>query len=157
MSDCFNSQQSCHHFLTYKMCLLVSVAHRHTCQQDVSVCHGRWLSVNNKADISANKEGENWKYYVLVLALNWGPPFGTTWWSRWSRSTLSAGWDPSWWGVKRSAGLCIVAVWLVHLKTQRLFLYVHLKQTALLLWWWISWYQQHLYKHSAVKGTTANV
>lgn len=56
------------------MCTLVNVVHHHTCQRDVSVHHGRWLSVNDKADISADKEAGNWKYYVfaLVLALEWG-------------------------------------------------------------------------------------
>lgn len=48
------------------MCTLVSFGHHHSCQRAVSAHHGRWLGVNNKADISANKEAGNCKYYVSV-------------------------------------------------------------------------------------------
>ena len=51
-----------------------------TCQRDVSVPRGRWLIVNNKADISANKEAENRKYYVFVGASRVDPEVDAAIW-----------------------------------------------------------------------------
>lgn len=40
--------------------------------------HATRPSVNNKADVSANKEAENWKHYVFVGGSRVDPEVGTT-------------------------------------------------------------------------------
>lgn len=137
--------------LAYKTSVFVSVVHCPTCQRDLSVhCPTLWLNLNGKADISANKKA-NARFLSEALALNLEreSPSGSTWWSRWSRNTPWAGWDPSWWGGRTSAGLCILLVWLLHLENTKASVYLHPEQTVLLLWWWIV--------AAGREGTTADV
>lgn len=108
----------------------------HASETFLSLVEGGWLLTTKQIFQRIKKQriaNTTFLLEPLVLTLKWMPPFGTTWWSRWSRSTLLAGWDLSWWGVKRSAGLCIVVVWLVRLKNPKTFKRVHLKQPELLL------------------------
>lgn len=131
----------------------------HASETFLSLVEGGWLLTTKQIFQRIKKQriaNTTFLLEPLVLTLKWMPPFGTTWWSRWSRSTLLAGWDLSWWGVKRSAGLCIVVVWLVRLKNPKTFKCVHLKQPELLLNVKKSGCRQYLYKYSAGKGTTAN-